>query len=399
MTASGEVIPVDSTSLFPVESFNVYLENSGSMNGYVNGNTGFEQSIYYYLSQVEGNGVANVMNLCYINSKVIPLGNDVETFIHHVEPVDFVKKGGNLKNSDIAVLLDTVMSRHRANEISLFVSDCIFSPSKRMQDFEVPNYLTEQSTRIERIFRDKLREMNGELAVIVCLLESNYNGYYFNRDNVKKWVEGKRPFYFWLIGSPAQLRHLLDTVPFESLRGKGAEVENLYTAYKGEACKYSVVNTGKIGRFERDRKNAQRSLLKCRPEHKGRYQGVFQFAVGVDYAALPMDDGWLTDPQNYEVTPKDYEISIASRRIGGYTHLIYLKTERTPVPATEVEVVLKNRLPGWVDERNDEVGLDLEKDEAFNKTFGLKAMMEGVHNAFGGDAVEHAKIKVSINKN
>ena len=31
---------------------NVYLENSGSMDGYVNGNTGFKQSIYYYLSEL-----------------------------------------------------------------------------------------------------------------------------------------------------------------------------------------------------------------------------------------------------------------------------------------------------------------------------------------------------------
>lgn len=83
---------MDSTLSPSTKYFNVYLENSGSMNGYVKGNTGFEQSIYYYLTQIENSEVADSVNLYYINSKVIPQGNDIETFIHHVEPADFQKK-------------------------------------------------------------------------------------------------------------------------------------------------------------------------------------------------------------------------------------------------------------------------------------------------------------------
>ena len=101
---------VDSSPVSQMKHFNVYLENSGSMNGYVKGNTGFEQAVYYYLTQIVDNEVVDVINLFYINSKVIPLGNDIESFIHHVEPADFQKRGGKLGSSDIAVALDTILN-------------------------------------------------------------------------------------------------------------------------------------------------------------------------------------------------------------------------------------------------------------------------------------------------
>ena len=83
------------------------------MDGYVKGNTGFEQSIYAYLTELQINKIVDSLNLNYVNSRIIPLGNDVEKFIHNIEPIDFRKHGGNLGTSDIAIVLDSVLSRHK----------------------------------------------------------------------------------------------------------------------------------------------------------------------------------------------------------------------------------------------------------------------------------------------
>lgn len=392
---------LESTSSSSTKCLNVYLENSGSMNGYVKGNTGFEQSIYYYLTQIENNEVVDSLNLYYINSKVILQGDDIENFIHHVEPADFQKKGGNLGSSDIAVILDSVLNRHKSDAISLFISDCIFSPEQKMSESEVPNYLTEQSTRIERVFREKLKELNNKFAVVICQLQSDFDGRFFNRENKVQWITHKRPFYFWLFGSPVQIHRLLEVVPFDCLKGKGAEVENLYTICRTESSiDYGIVNIGKVGSFERNKQNPKYDILNCKPNNKGQQHGLFQFAIGVNYAALPLDGAFLLNPDNYELNTKDYKITIKPNTVKtlNCTHLFYLSTLRDPVPAQRVEIALKNHIPFWVGEKNDPIGLDLERDDAFDKTFGLKPLVEGVCNAFGGEGFEYVKFVVQVNK-
>lgn len=62
----------------PIENINVYLENSGSMDGYVKGNTGFEQSIYAFLTEIQISNLVETLNLNYVNSKIIPLEYDIK---------------------------------------------------------------------------------------------------------------------------------------------------------------------------------------------------------------------------------------------------------------------------------------------------------------------------------
>jgi hypothetical protein len=55
----------------PKPVVNVYMENSGSMFGYVDGLTEFEASVYSYLSDI-ANTSTDSLNLFYINSRIIP---------------------------------------------------------------------------------------------------------------------------------------------------------------------------------------------------------------------------------------------------------------------------------------------------------------------------------------
>ena len=65
---------------------NVYLENSGSMNGYVdNGKTLFQQDVYNYLCDIHISGIASEINLHFINSQIINKGSVIEDFINGVD--------------------------------------------------------------------------------------------------------------------------------------------------------------------------------------------------------------------------------------------------------------------------------------------------------------------------
>ena len=203
------------------------------------------------------------------------------------------------------------------------------------------------------------------------------------------------------MGSPAQISRLLKTVPFDCLRGKGAEVENLYVLCMPDSeIEYGIMNTGKVGSFKRSKTNPKYDIFNCEHNSRGTQQGTFQFAVGVNYGGLPLDEAFLSDPANYALNTNDFDLSVKPNRVStlNYTHLLNLSTTLSPIPAQQVEIALKNRIPSWVDEKNDPEGLDMEQEEALGKTFGLKSLIEGVCNAFGGDGSEYAKFVIRINK-
>jgi len=77
---------------------NVYIENSGSMDGYVKGVTEFEQAVYSYLRDIELSDLCSTMNLNYINSKVLRQPGDLQGFIEKLEPSSFRQRGGGTKH-------------------------------------------------------------------------------------------------------------------------------------------------------------------------------------------------------------------------------------------------------------------------------------------------------------
>jgi len=64
----------------------------------------------------------------------------------------------------------------------------------------------------------------------------------------------------------------------------------------------------------------------------------------------------------------------------GYTHSMKLTTDKISVG--ELEIILRNHLPDWVSEINDDEGLNIHKNNAINKTFGIKYLVEGIYEAY-----------------
>lgn len=398
----NKVIPpadtIKTTSIQPIQNINVYLENSGSMDGYVKGNTGFEQSIYAYLTELQISKLIDTLNLNYVNSKVIPRGHDVETFIHNIEPVDFRKHGGDLGTSDIAVVLDTILQRYDKEDISIFISDCIVSPGKRYASSpqSLNNYLIEQRTKIKQSFTQTLDKTNNDLTIVIYQMTSLFDGKYYNKFDSPQYYKGKRPFYIWLIGSTPHIKQLLNKVELETLKKNGAELGNTYIlTASSKKVDYGILLTPRLGRFDPDRTNPKTAIRNIRKENRGQQNGIFMFSVGANLGQLPLDKNYILNADNYAVSNKDYALSVKKQKSGRFSHVLSLSSQIAS--RGNLTIALKNQFPQWIEYKTDSVGNDLVKDEATEKTYGLKYLLEGVYDAFTARQKNYAEFKITIN--
>ena len=376
----GEETEVVTNMIKP--TVNVYIENSASMDGYVKGVTEFEMSVYNYLSDIKISEVSDSLNLFYINSKVIPQGSDIEDFIKKLEPSSFKQKGGNRGTSDIANVLRDVLLSTKENNISILVTDGIFSPGKGVNAEE---YLVNQQIGIKNQFADFLKKEKNA-AVIVYQLSSKFDGIYYNKIDAKSTIYEQRPFYIYIIGKAKYLNKLRNKVPSGKFYGNG--VQNTFSITAGnQQAKYSI--NPSIGKFKKSRTNAKNTIEDLEKDSR---TGKVKFAVNVDFSELLLDDSYFLDANNYENNSKyNLEIKPSATKGKGYTHTLNFSSDK--VYKGTVSVKLLTSRPAWVDEVNDNDG----STAVAGKTYGIKYQIDGIFNAFTFDNTSYTEIKININ--
>jgi hypothetical protein len=385
----GKTVPVDDSTKVvataPVinPTVNVYIENSGSMDGYVKGVTEFEQAVYNYLSDIKISSITDTLNLYYINSQIILQGSDIADFIEKLEPSSFKAKGGNRGTSDIANVLESVLKETKTGKVSILVTDGIFSPGKGK---DAEQYLVNQQIGIKRIFADFLK-INPTASVMVYQLQSKFSGTYYNNVDVKISLNENRPFYIWVIGDVKQLCNLRKNISDEKIKDRSAgKILNVFTTMNGsQKVKYAI--NPSIGKFKKSHTNTNNSIVDLEKDSR---TGKVKFAVNVDFSHLLLDDSYLLDLNNYENNSK-YTMEIKKSVTKGYTHILTFVSDR--VYAGEVTVKLKADMPAWVETANDDRGTTAIKD----KTYGIKYQLGGVYDAFTFTNKYYTEIKININ--
>jgi hypothetical protein len=364
---------------------NVYIENSGSMNGYVKGVTEFEQAVYNYLTDIKISGISDSLNLFYINSKVIPQGSDIEDFILKLEPQSFQKKGGDLGTSDIANVLKSVLSETQENEIAILVTDGIFSPGKRK---DASQYLVNQQIGIKNSMAEYLK-LYPNTAVILYMLSSHFDGYYYNREDSKTYIKTQRPFFIWLIGPMDQLDKLQGAVPNSIFKGSG--IQNSFSITCGNKEVNYAVKMGS-GKFDLDRKSPKNTIKNLEKDTRGK-QNTARFSVNANLSGFLLDNDYLKNDSNYEKNSKDFNLTVseAANNSFGYTHQLNLSSEN--VHKGVISIKLKTQIPQWVEEVNDDDGsIPLE-----GKTYGIKYQISGIYEAFTFSNNFYTELKININ--
>lgn len=373
---------LDSVVTLPKCNVNVYIENSASMDGYVAGVTEFEQSVYSYISDIKLQDFCQSLNLNYINSQILKQPDDVEDFIARLEPATFRLSGGDRSTTDISNLFKAIMDEQGENDISILVSDFVFSPGRR----NASEYLINQQIGIKGHFADRLKE-DPNYAAILYRLESKFDGIYYNKFDDGTYFNGNRPFFIWLLGNKDQLQRLTSKVDNSNMKGHG--VDHTYCISKmSESAPYGILPMPRIGRFHIDPANPKSSIRKAKIDKKNP-NSKFVVSFGVDYSGFLLEDSYLTDPDNYEINNKAYSIEISknTNAASSYTHTIklILDASQPVISRGIIKISLMKKSAPWAEECTDEDGEDINATGAMNKTFGLKYLIEGVYDAYKVD--------------
>lgn len=390
-TSTSQVL----TQLATKPVVNVYIENSGSMDGYVEGKTEFEEAVYNYLTDIKISEVTDSLNLFYINSKVIPQGSDIKDFIQKLEPSSFRAKGGYRGASDISNVLDTIFKEKQENEIAILVTDGIFSPGSGEDATE---YLGNQLIGIKSTMAAYLKK-RPNTAVIIYQLSSKFTSKkgktpdkdicYYNKEDDKFFITEQRPFYIWIIGDIEKLNDLCNHIPENKFKGSG--VQNSFSITMGNRETNYAVKMGS-GKFDLDKKSPKNTIKNLKKDTKGK-QNSARFSVNADLSGLLLDENYLKDTSNYILNSKDFNFTIteAVSNSFGYTH--QLNFTSASVHKGIISIKLKSQIPQWVEEVNDDDGSMPIK----GKTYGLKYQIHGIYEAYTFDNDFYTELKININ--
>lgn len=377
--------PQKTDTIIPVKVkpvVNVYIENSGSMDGYVKGVTEFESAVYNYLSDIKISDVSDTLNLYYINSEIISYAQSadadvIEDFINKLEPNEFKMRGGNRGTSDIADVIKMILRETEDNAISILVTDGIFSPGKG-KDAEA--YLVNQQIGIKNAMAEHLKKLPNS-GVIVYQLLSKFDGTYYNKVDSKIPYNGLRPYYIWVFGQTNDLAKLREGVPEDKFNGNG--VKRMLTFVSGDQkIDYAVVKSGMMSK-----KSSKTNVVGLEASRNGDVK----FSVNVGFRNLLLGDDYLLDVENYEVS--DYDLLVKTNVNSNiYTHTLTFKTDKKSRKNGDLLVRLKMQKPNW-DDVNDNDGSKCVE----GKTYGVKYQIDGMYQAFANTTKTNSYTEIKIN--
>lgn len=334
-------------------SLNVYVENSGSMNGYMCNGSNLKDAVYDYVSDLKKN--TTTCNLFYINSQIIPCEVSLDDYIKNLTPSSFAKAGGNLKDTDLRSIFKLIMNKHEANTVSVFVSDCILDIPQN-----ATNYFGNCQVSIKNTFNEALAK-NPNLGVEIMKLQSKFDGYWYCGKNKQKLDNVKRPYYIWVIGDKNILAVLNEKVPFINRKIMGEGIQD-YCAYSTsqpilfdiDQKKYAVNHANKI---------SVEVLADLRPslQEESLLENIYQYT-----------------PEDI-VQTKVVSVRPITKSGSKYSHVLNLELS-SPQTLKSASITLNYpEMAQWVKLSNDSTGV---YDNSIDKTTGIQYLIQGVADAF-----------------
>ena len=400
--------PQDVSSAQPIQIaehpiVNVYLENSGSMNGYVeNGQTSFQMDVFSYLTHVKHSQIPSEMNLHFINSRIIKINSlsqstsqsqVIKNFISNLTSESFKTAGGSTATTDIANIFERVLSKTNDNTVSIFISDCIFSPGAVQNPTA---YLAGQQTGIMDCVADYIAE-HKHLAMLVYQLYSDFNGKYYYYKGPGFQYRGQRPYYIWVIGHPDNVAKLKKAIPNERFKGSG--VANMWCAHNAQigTIPYNIYPMAVAGDFDISNNC---TITRMRKNSQGEF--AFRILANMEQLEVLLGNQYLMDTNNYSrlVSKEDDEqwfIEIARNTSSQtkVTHNITLKTTGN-ISKGMLNVNLRCNTPQWAYDLTDMDDTSLTEENRM-KTYGLKYIFDGITEAFIAKKAEvYATMSINI---
>ena len=327
----------------------VFLENSGSMNGYMIAGSEFKDAVYDLASALSSR--CDTTELFFVNSMISMYSQSLESFVRDMSPQLFQQFPGNRMNSDLADVIAQVIAKTDSNRISMLVSDFIL---------DVPNgpVLSIKQTQVRNAVKRKIVN-DKDFSVVILHLESKYCGKF---NGVLQNLH--RPYYIWLMGNKYLLGRLLAKEQPEDIQ-HGIRHQCAFTPDAPLAC---VIASGAA--TESLRSSSRRSA---------------------HFVELKMDLCSTLQPQAYILSPVNYDtrgnngitvekVCQLAKADSCFTHLITLKIPNRIKPCADGLLLKAQTLPLWVDSINQDyvpIGKHIP-----DRTIGIRNLIQGVSDAY-----------------
>lgn len=338
-------VSVDSVEL------NVYVENSGSMDGYMCPGSNLKDAVFDYVSDLRKECATT--SLFYINSQVIPCKQSLEDYIQNLTPASFSKAGGNRANTDLRQIIQQILQKQKKNTLTVFVSDCILDIPKNAL-----NFFGNCQVSVKNSFMQAL-DKSPDLGVQIIKLQSKFNGYWYCGKNKELLTNVKRPYYIWVIGDKHLLAKMNKDVPCGKIIGGMDD--------------YCAFSNPDVIPFDIDKK-----------KYVVNHTGKISVEILADLSNSLQSEKVLTDCNNYSVDNPTQVAVVSSERITAtgseFSHMLKLTVDNPQSLNSETVTLRFPSIAPWVSRTNDETGDDIKKN--LDKTTGILYLIRGVADAY-----------------
>lgn len=389
---------------------NIYIENSGSMNGFINELSEYQDAIQNMLAWLEYYYDTENIKLHYINERIILKENTTNATLLNfaqkmLSPAEF-KSNGNGASTNLNSIIRMILDATDEKTISILLSDNIYSISGTQT---APVLLAECKNKTLQAFLGKSKELNKQhqqsLSTTIIQLYSQFNGNYWDYKHptgrASQQLNCKRPYYMCIIGVNDLVSDFNNKFDVNEMNG----YKNKYTLTEINALnpKCSVLaNTYKTGRFRKVNDTTIRDA--SNDKHKDK----FALALAVVLKDIPLSDDEKCDVDLFEVTEGyviDEIIKIDEATIApidmqssqNCTHIVKISTSNYNI--SSFKLTMKRMMPEWIAMSSsiDDTQIGVDADEQ-NKTFGLSYFVDGIKEAYDKGADNYFEINIIVNK-
>ncbi|MDR1848015.1 MAG: hypothetical protein LBR17_07885, partial [Bacteroidales bacterium] len=391
---------------------NAYIENSGSMDGYVNGNTEFKGAIrdllvllkHYYSD-------TDKIKVHFINSQIRETDTkaDLATFAQNIN-AQWSVKGEDRSSSNLNNVFKQILEKTDKETISILFSDCIYS----IKGKDAEGLLSDEKSLTKDAFLSRWRVDSLGLATTIVKMMSKFSGIYYDKNDAKTTLTGQqRPYYICVIAGKGVIDDFNSKIPLEKGRIEGFDNKYIMSSGATDNLYYSILlSSYNEGRFKPQRDRNSNYIHGIENIKLNKRSGKpFTFAVVVDMKNVAAEEDYLLNPENYILSDNNFivkEIVKAEKNKinasdwvkiskGNPTHVIVL--EATGTALADVSVALKKQVPQWIEQTNIIDDSNILKN--LDKTFGIKYLIDGIAEAYETlypDDKNYFELKIKIKK-
>ncbi|MDR1898086.1 MAG: hypothetical protein LBR10_14995 [Prevotellaceae bacterium] len=380
-------------------TINIYIENSASMDGYVNGETEFKDALEGLLVGMKYHYDAKNIHLYYINSGIFPISanieKDVSSFISQLTPAT-IKETGNRKSSNLNNLFQQILGNTSSDTISVLISDCIYS----IKGKNTADLLSREKNSIKDAFLSQSKQSKTDLAITVIQLYSRFSGIYYTYKDTNNQVQlnGKqRPYYMCLMGNSNTLAGFNKKIPYVKFKGYNNHLFLSANDYSN-TVQYTVLRaTLKKGNFKAIKSGSSKYYTEINDATVRGRNSSLQFAVALNLKSLPVTEEEISNVNNYTVSKGNFEIEGIYNNVSAtiapqdkvsditedMTHIIAFQSKNAAFSNLSFSLKKTNSLPEWVKDSNTEDDSTIGQDDSLmQKTFGINYMITGIAEAY-----------------